>query len=165
MQKTRKQFVLPITVPPNIEYFQLRQYIASRVREVEGKCRSSHGYILRDSAEVLTVGEGIVPLKQFAGDWVFHVTVKATAVSLAPGARLECRVLDEVQGDNEHLCEAVWRDGDHSPVLLFVQGKPALEPGELVHLDITQVRFHNGDRHIVAVGKLCVPDGQKEEAA
>ena len=157
---------------------RFRDTILEKLRiRLEGKC-SRHGYIKANSVEVMRVAPGMVRAFSLNGDAIFNVQVRADVCNPPVGSVVAGKVVrtnrfgvlvSVMQEEDEGVIDgaeqtATRRRHHHASVMDVIVAKQAsfksfvdlaaLQPGDMVAMEIVGKKYAVNDDHICAIGKV-----------
>ena len=137
--------------------------------ELENKC-SKHGFVLKDSIEILARSLGRVENGRFTGAFVYNVQAKGRVLTPADGYVVEGTVLKKNKMGMYVFHRDAFRIMVPRDLHLNRQDYEDVQVGDSVKVELKKSRFQMKDPFIVSVGILKSADaiageGQVEDAA
>ena len=131
--------------------------------ELESKC-SKHGFVIKDSIEILARSLGRVENGRFTGAFVYNVQAKGRVLTPVDGYVVEGTVLKKNKMGMYVFHRDAFRIMVPRDLHLNRQDYEDVQVGETVKVELKKSRFQMKDPFIVSVGILKSPDAAAGEA-
>ncbi len=131
--------------------------------ELESKC-SKHGFVLKDSIEILARSLGRVENGRFTGAFVYNVQAKGRVLTPVDGYVVEGTVLKKNKMGMYVFHRDAFRIMIPRDLHLNRQDYEDVQVGDTVKVELKKSRFQMKDPFIVSVGILKSPDAPIGEA-
>jgi DNA-directed RNA polymerase subunit E'/Rpb7 len=131
--------------------------------ELESKC-SKHGFVIKDSIEILARSLGRVENGRFTGAFVYNVQAKGRVLTPVDGYVVEGTVLKKNKMGMYVFHRDAFRIMVPRDLHLNRQDYEDVQVGETVKVELKKSRFQMKDPFIVSVGILKSPDAAVGEA-
>ena len=133
---------------------KLDDILLEHLREkLEGRC-SVHGYVLRDTLEILSRSMGILEHGRYTGNVIYHVQAQGKVFNPANGTRITGTILKK----NKMGLYLIYQDAIRILVPrdlhLGNDAFEALEPGTEITVEIRKSRFQIHDDFILSIAVL-----------
>lgn len=131
--------------------------------ELESKC-SKHGFVIKDSIEILARSLGRVENGRFTGAFVYNVQAKGRVLTPVDGYVVEGTVLKKNKMGMYVFHRDAFRIMVPRDLHLNRQDYEDVQVGQTVKVELKKSRFQMKDPFIVSVGILKSPDAAIGEA-
>ncbi len=149
------------------EKITIDKILLDKIRhELESKC-SKHGFVLKDSIEILARSLGRVENGRFTGAFVYNVQAKGRVLTPVDGYVVEGTVLKKNKMGMYVFHRDAFRIMVPRDLHLNRQDYEDVQVGATVKVELKKSRFQMKDPFIVSVGLLRTPEtpvGQAEAA-
>lgn len=146
------------------EKITVDKILLDKVRhELESKC-SKHGFVIKDSIEILARSLGRVENGRFTGAFVYNVQAKGRVLTPVDGYVVEGTVLKKNKMGMYVFHRDAFRIMVPRDLHLNRQDYEDVQVGETVKVELKKSRFQMKDPFIVSVGILKNPDAPVGEA-
>lgn len=119
---------------------------------LEGKC-SKHGYVIRDSLELLSRSMGTAEKGHFTSDFIYHLKAQGNVYDPPDGLEVE----GEVMRKNKMGLYVIINDAIRImvPRDLHIGNEEfdSIDIGDRIRIEIKKSRFQVNDTHIVSIGQ------------
>lgn len=129
-------------------------------KQLEGKC-SKHGYVIKDSLELLSRSLGIVEKGHFTSDFIYYLKAKGRVYNPPDGVEGEGEVIKKNKMGLYIILHDAIRVMIPRDLHIGNDSFDNTEVGDRVRFEIKKSRFQVNDTHILSIGQYLGKVGEE----